>query len=422
MKLYHDIPKSTGVENALKRARQMLEFRWTPVERFTTGVSSAEPAGSPKIRRDIYFPSWRPQTGLPYSSVRHNEKYIGFNVSFETFVTALQNPKSVLYTRTHRGDEVRNMFSYYGVVCSCFDSYVCGFPYRTSGVGMTQDPEVAEVDTTLLENLELCDMVINPGAHVAVVTDIQRDEQGKVHFITVSESVLPLCVSKEYTVEEFRKGWLDKGYRVFRYAGVHRQTYEPSPYVPLEGDPSLPLPTFNTAFMSIFGDKANTRLDEAVEFTVFEPDWEQVEIADENGAVAVLPIADAAATFTPQKAGFYTAVCHKAGETSLPVHFCVTDSTVRLERETVAPGDTVKITFRNSAPEKPLLYIINRCHLSTERQRGYFTEKEQKEGAAEITIDLAPGEYNIYTVSRNAYGFYASERYLFRVEENGSEN
>ena len=129
MKLYHDIPKSKGVENALKRARQMLDIQWVPVERFPSGISSSEPEGTPKKRRDFNMAAWCPQTGMAYSSTRRNEKYLGFNVSLETFMTALDNPKSVLYTRSHHGDpEIFNMLSYYGIVCSCFGSYVCGFP------------------------------------------------------------------------------------------------------------------------------------------------------------------------------------------------------------------------------------------------------------------------------------------------------
>ena len=132
MQLYHDIPKSIGVENALKRARQMLDIRWVPVARFPAGVGSSEPEGAPKIRRDINYEPWRPKVGMTYSSVRRNEKYMGYNVSFETFMTALYNPKSVLYTRTHQGDpEILNMNSYYGynVVRNFKISHVVGFYY-----------------------------------------------------------------------------------------------------------------------------------------------------------------------------------------------------------------------------------------------------------------------------------------------------
>jgi len=417
MKLYHDIPKSVGVENALKRARQMLDIRWIPVGRFPSGVGSCEPPEAPKVRRDIHFEPWRPRTGMPYSSVRRNEKYVGYNVSIETFMTALYNPKSVLYTRSHHGDpEIFNMFSYYGIVCSCFGSYVCGFPYRTSGARIRIDPDVTEIEMDKLENLELCDLVIKTGVHVAVITDIQRDVSGKVHLITVSESVLPLCTSITYTVEEFRKLWLDQGYHIYRYAKVHETTYEPSPYVYVEGDPDLEKPPVNTALMSIFGDKANTRLDEAVEFTVFEKDWTAVEVTEPDGTVTELPIDGDTAVFHPQKAGFYTAACTKDGTVSQKVSFAVTDSTVAVSAEKVAQGGKLELTFRNDAPEKPMLYIINRVEACTERQRGDFTKAEVAAGKAEITANVTPGSYYVYTVAKNEYGFYASSPCFFTVE------
>jgi hypothetical protein len=268
--------------------------------------------------------------------------------------------------------------------------------------------------------MELCDLVIRHdkrGNHVAVITDIRRDVDGKVHFVTVSESVLPLCRSIEYSAELFRKHWLETGYHVYRYAGVHNQTYEPSPYVYVEGDPQLEIPPVNTAFMSIFGDKANTRLDEKVEFTIFEDQWESVEITKPDGGVEILPIADGAAVYEPKCAGFHTAVCRKGEEISQAVRFCVTDSTAQAAAETVAPGGELEFTFRNAAPETPLLYLVNRVEACTERMRAYFTPEEIAAGKMKVTMKLTPGEYYLYTVSKNEYGFYASSRAPFRVEE-----
>ena len=422
MKLYHDIPKSKGVENALKRAHQMLDVTWVPVDRFPSGVSSAEPAGTPRARHDFNYAPWKPRKGMVYSSSRREEKYVGYNISLETFMTALDNPQSVLYTRSYHGDpEIPNMLSYYGIVCSCFGSYTCGFPYRTSGGAIIKDPDVTAVDYSRLENLELCDLVIRNsskkgGDHVAVITDIQRDVNGNVHVITVSESVLPLCVSVDYTPEQFRKYWLDGEYRIYRYARVHEQTYEPSPYVYVEGDPDLEKPPVNTAFMSIFGNKANTRMDETVEFTVFEEKWETVEVTLPDGAVQQLPIENGAAAYQPTCAGYHVAVCRKGEETSQAVHFCVTDSTVSVSADSVVSGGRLEFTFRNAAGDKPQLFLINRVQACTERKRRWFTEEEIAAGKFTVDMDLIPGEYYLYTVCRNEYGFYASSRCPFTVE------
>lgn len=412
MQLYHDVPKSKGVENALKRARQMLNIEWTPIRSFPSGINSATPEGT--VRLDTWMPAYRPQKGMAYSSVRKYEKYVGFNVSFETFMTALANPNSVLYTRSQHGVG-KGMSSYYGIVCSCFASYVCGFPYRTSGARITIEDGVTEVDPTRLEDLELCDIVLNKTVHVAVITDIQRDVEGNVRIITVSESTKPVCVSRDYTPELFRKYWLENGYHIYRYEGVHKQTYQPTPYVHVEDDPWLELPPVNTAFMSNFGDKANSQLGEDVEFSVFEEGWETIEITAPDGTAAVLPIADAAAVYTPEKAGVHTAVCRKRDEMSRPVTFCVTDSTVTASAESVVSGGQMEITFRNAAPDTVFLYVINTSG-DSERQRGYFTAEEIAAGKAAITVNVDPGDYYVYTVARNEYGFYASVHCPFRVD------
>ena len=417
MHLYHDRPKSKGVENALKRAKQMVDIQWIPTGRFPSGVGSGLPEDQPRTRVDYFLLPLHAHSGMPYSSTRYTEKYIGYNVSIETFMTALANPKSVLYTRHYHGNmEVTNMISYYGIVCSCFGSYVCGFPYRTSGNRMLVQDDVTEVDTTELENLELCDLLIWESKHVAVITDIQRDADGKVHLITISESVLPKCIRNTLSPEDFRRCWLERGYHVYRYAKVHEQTYEPSPYVHVEGDPDLERPPLNKSLMSIFGDKANTRLDETVEFTVFEQDWDSVEVTDADGTVTKLPIENEAAVFTPAKAGFYTAACTKDGAVSQKVNFCVTESTVTAAADHIKQGEALELTFSTAAPEVPFTYVINRVKAATERQRGYFTEEEMAAGKASVTVKLAPDDYYVYTVAKNEYGFYASTPCYFTVE------
>ena len=127
MELYHDIPKSQGVVNALKRVRQMVELEWTPRDMFPCSYIIPMPGDIPAQRIDGYFAPWRTQQGMVYSSVRIHERFVGFNISLETFMTAVANPKSVLYTRPQHG-KGRNMSSFYGNVCSCMVSYALEMP------------------------------------------------------------------------------------------------------------------------------------------------------------------------------------------------------------------------------------------------------------------------------------------------------
>ena len=76
--------RSEGVRNVLRRATQMATIQWTP----TNNV--------PWNRRE--FLSGPTVFGIPYSLTQQINKYVGLDVSFHTFMTAVHNPRSVICT------------------------------------------------------------------------------------------------------------------------------------------------------------------------------------------------------------------------------------------------------------------------------------------------------------------------------------
>lgn len=83
-------------------------------------------------KRKTYCPNIS-YKGLVYSSVLETNTFVGIDVSFHTFMTALRNPKSVLYTENinrppYHGD-LMGKGAYYGTVCSGFVSYALGLRY-----------------------------------------------------------------------------------------------------------------------------------------------------------------------------------------------------------------------------------------------------------------------------------------------------
>lgn len=93
-------------EKAVDYARIMSRVKWTPVA-----------GGMPK--RGGYFEEGTEYTGVPYSSVKSVGRYIGFDIFLKTFLAAVENPRSVLYTENLSG-EVANAECYYGKVCSSY--------------------------------------------------------------------------------------------------------------------------------------------------------------------------------------------------------------------------------------------------------------------------------------------------------------
>ena len=121
--VYSDRPTSEGMKNALLRAQQLAKLRWTPVKPLPAIVSTGIPDVSPY---HIFLPAYKPQVGANYAAVGFtNEKYVGTNVSIETFMTALANPNSVLYTKPQHGRS-KLAAAYYGTVCSEFANGLLG--------------------------------------------------------------------------------------------------------------------------------------------------------------------------------------------------------------------------------------------------------------------------------------------------------
>ena len=410
MQLYPDKPISHGVENALKRAKQMVELSWTPLRMIPSGYIFNTPTDKKYI--DAWMPAHFPQRGVIYSSVRKHCKFVGFNVSLETYMTALDNPNSVLYTRPQHGMG-RSMFSYYGIVCSAFASYVCQMPYPVACAGWPAQEGVSPVDTTQLENLQLCDLVLSAG-HIAVVTEILRDINGKVHRISVSESVPPCCRCTAFTPEQFRGYWLEGGYKVYRYAGIHSVTYTPTPYVHLEDDPWLEIPPRNTVFMADYGNKANYTLGKSVEFSIFEDGWETVEIS--GASAETLPITASSVVWTPSVPGRYTAVCRKGDTVSQCVEFCVTEITLAMKKSTFAPGEPVCLDFSASIPGDEVYYVQFNTHDLFYRFSRKLTPEEKAARSAAVDYPLTPGQYVVTLVAENDFGRYTQHSDVFTVE------
>ena len=78
-------------EKAVEYARIMSRVKWTPAA-----------DGMPK--RGGFFKEGTEYTGVPYSSVKTVGRYIGFDIFLKTFLAAVQNPHSVLYTENLYGE------------------------------------------------------------------------------------------------------------------------------------------------------------------------------------------------------------------------------------------------------------------------------------------------------------------------------
>ena len=425
--LYPDKPKSLGVENGLKRAAQMTGFQWTPLKPIPGVLYYLDKDGG-KNYLEYYMQAGLPQTGVIYSSARIVDKHIGFEVPLETYATALKNPNSVLYTRCLHGTSGHGVGCWYGIVCSAFVSYVHNMPRQVVCSQWPTYPGISRLDITSpedLDKLQLLDIVLNTKTHVAVVTGILRDIDGKVQKVEVSESTLPVCRRLWFTPEEFKLYWFGRDFLIYRNEHVDDIPYEPNPYSYVEGDEALldessfldyQAAKRPMAFMSDYGNKANYALGEPVIFTVFDRALQELEIMDENEDTVAVPVENGRAVFTPKAAGVYHAYGVDGEGYEQDVEWYVYDAKVTTDKQVYKLGEPITVTFRDAQNQQDYFHCYLKSQTRYKKVSADILPSEVAAGTVTIPGPKEPGTYYFTAYSRSPYAIYGTTEVELKVE------
>ena len=226
-----DKPTTLGQAACLARAVQLRDIEFTPAASLAC-VGKTYAAGTTV-------------KGIPYSSTRDTDKFVGFGVSLDTFMDAVRNPNSVLYTKQTSG--ISNAKTWYGMNCSVFVSYCWDLPYHNATAVLHKLDYVEQVEP---ENMKLCDAPIvysasgGSGGHATLITGIERDSDGVIQYVTISHSTTAISndrylYSVRMTYDQFVSSYINQGYRVYRYKKLYDTTYEPSVYTPQFDEPVI---------------------------------------------------------------------------------------------------------------------------------------------------------------------------------------
>ena len=198
--------------------------------------------------------------GLIYSSVKETHTFVGMDVSFHTFMTALHNPKSVIYTvdvskPPYHGS---NCGAYYGTVCSGLTDYALGMKIYQKSYDYKTSKYFNLVEDQSSKGVRLAD-VINSGGHVQLVTRIWRNpKSGKAEEIEICEGVRPGCRRVIMSGQDLDKLLTRKKKRrkLYRYKYLDSVKYSPlTEFVAVDKERLTPF-KYNDDICTNRGDKA----------------------------------------------------------------------------------------------------------------------------------------------------------------------
>lgn len=265
----HELPVDTFMQNAIRRARQLTDIKWTPrvnIPRYSLLNGSS-----------VHFLDWfyadHEYIGVPYSGAGKREnsstgwttpeewgyahQWVGGCIPFESFITAARYPNSILGEKVGQSQPDYDS-SPYGVVCTALVNYAVdgAWPLRAiRGFFDTSDNAYRKpADSATVAEINANDITIGDflytTKHVIIITDLLRDGEGNVTHVEMAEATTSgnannSVLGTVYGGVSRRKMWRYQEFleRCAEYVKYRRVTfaglsYTPSDYVDTgnEGD------------------------------------------------------------------------------------------------------------------------------------------------------------------------------------------
>ena len=258
----HEWPVDTFMQNAIRRARQLTDIKWTP--RVKIPRYSMLNGGSDHFL-DWFYPD-KEYIGIPYSGAGKGEgsasgwtapeewgyahKWVGGCIPFESFVTAARYPNSV-FSETVDQSTPNYDSSPFGIVCTGLVNYTVNGPWPLRGItnffntsdNVFRKPSSNNTISVIDRNEIMIGDFLYTQPHVIVITDILRDAEGNVTHVEMSEATTVgngnntilgtqfggVARRKMWEYSEFKR--LYGNYVKYRRTTFYGIPYEPSKYV-----------------------------------------------------------------------------------------------------------------------------------------------------------------------------------------------
>jgi hypothetical protein len=396
----------TWQEKSVAYARIMSRVKWTPVT-----------DGMPK--RGGQFTAGQEYTGVPYSSVKHVGRYIGFDIFLKTFLAAVENPKSVLYTENLYG-EVKNAECYYGKVCSSYTSYSlqCGIWYVSKIHGPRFREGVTMVESQSAQAARPGDIVYTPpakkngGSHVEMVTEVIRNKDGEVTYVRIEESRPQTTSNTLRSAEAFDARLSSRNRELYRITDLDawRGDNRAESFLFPNYEDDSATPRINRVLLLDRGDWVPYDKGQAVKINIMDRDSRGVRaLVIQRGNQVVEEITMPGKGVVERsfdRCGEYTAHCvMKDGSLSRACEFAVCELDFSLPSPKISRGRPWDIDLTTDHMNAIIVYFKNSAN-GYDEHNVFITEEDRKAGKVTIPAGVTRNadRMQVWLIGENRYG------------------
>ncbi len=392
MNYKHTLPDTPQKAAVIARSRQLTDFRWSPICDVPTYS---------RVDGNTILPKGKELVGFPYSSTERTDKFFTENILIETFLSAIQNPYSKLY---QAGRGAFNSCSY-GIVCNGLVRYALGIKRRVSTVCWPTIPGmrcVAPKNEYSVYDIELCDMLyaVNEARqnHVALITDILKNDSDEIVGIEVSEAARPLCKRVTYSVDEYLEQY--KLFALWRYDYLDKV-----PLLDEETDNLLINNPYNKYPKIAIdnGNKSNYLEGEETIISVSIEDTDKVEVFKNGELIEEIMVKEKAVITREFTRGYYVLKLKNSGDY---VEFCVNKASISYKVE----NNQITVFADSCDKDSEILYMDFRIKGKVWASLAKYeelTDDEKKNGV--ITRIIPSNGENFKVYFKNKYGVWVHQ-------------
>lgn len=390
-------------EKAVEYGRIMSRVKWTPV------------AGGMPMRGG-HFEEGTEYTGVPYSSVKSVGRYIGFDIFLKTFLAAVENPHSVLYTENLYG-EVKNAECYYGKVCSSYTSYAlqCGIWYVSRLHPPPYRNGVTLVEPQSAQSVRVADIIFSPprpGSHIEIVTEVTRGGDGRVTHVRVEESWPPTTRNTNRSAAEFNSHIASRNRKLYRITDLDawRDDNRAESFLFPNYAEDSATPAINRVLLLDRGDWVPYHKGQAVKFNVMDRNAQGVKtLVIKRGESVVEEIRRPGKGLVERSfstCGDYAAHCVMQDDSlSQACEFSICDLDFKLPGEEVALRESWELEFSSDNMNIIIVYFRSDSN-SYAQPMVFLSDEDRQNGKVVIPADLIQdrGKAEVWLIGENKYG------------------